>query len=250
MKIGHIISSGLLWALFTSSLSGQDATRIDHGALVLLDRMTAVIGELNSCSFKLLVSADKVVPELGVVKEYFSHQVHFAGPDKMHIQTVGPVHQEAYWYHTDILMYYSSTYNHYGFIATPGTIIETIDMVNAQYDIDFPAADFFYPSFTDDLLDHSEVISYRGIVSLDGLSCHHIVASGPEQSVQVWLSNDTFTLPQRFVVLDKTDAALPQYEGIFSDWHINPLLPEAIFDFVVPENAKRLSLVPKHTPNK
>lgn len=238
---------GLLLTAESNLLLAQDTARADHRALLLLDRMTALIGELTSCSFKLETGVDKVLPEVGIVKEHFSHQVHFAGPDRMHVHTQGPVHHEAYWYHTDILMYYSATYNHYGFIETPTTIIETIDMVHEDYDIDFPAADFFYPSFTDDLLEHSDVISYLGLVNVGGVDCHHIVATGPEQNVQVWLSNDTFTLPQRFVVIDKSEEHSLQYEGVFSDWQINPYLPDAIFDFVVPETAKRLSLVPKNT---
>lgn len=242
--------STILFAAAAQPVDAQDSTVVDQTAVLLLDRMSSVIGELTSCSFNLQTSVDKVVPDLGTVKELFSHQVHFSGPDKMHVHTRGPVHHEAYWYHTDILMYYSSTYNHYGFIETPGTIIETIDMVNEVYGIDFPAADFFYPSFTDDLLEHSDVIRYRGLVHVGVMDCHHIVAVGPEQSVQVWLSNDTFTLPQRFVVLNKSGDDSFQYEGTFSDWHINPSLPEAIFDFVVPETAKRLSLVPKNNAKK
>lgn len=235
----------ILSSLMISRVSAQRDSTIDNTAVVLLDRMTALIGQLNSCSFKLTTSADKLMPALGPVKEFQSHQVHFAGPDKMHVQTKGPKNH-AYWYNGDILMYYSITYNHYGFIETPDNIIETVDMVNAEYGIDFPGTDFFYPSFTDDLLENSESVKYLGLVNIDGVDCHHIVAIGPEQNVQLWLTNDTFTLPYRFVFLDKTDEHSLQYEGVFSDWVVNPNLPDAIFDFVVPESARRLSLVPKY----
>lgn len=245
-KTGFLLAA-LLCAAALQPLRAQDSTVADQQAIILLDRMSTVIGGLSSCSFKLQASADKSLAGTGTVKEHFSHEVYFAGPDKMHIQTQGPQHREAYWYHTDLLMYYSSTYNHYGFIDAPGTLIETIDLVHEDYDVDFPAADFFYPSFTDDLLDHSDVITYRGLVQVAGEDCHHIVASGPEQHVQVWLRNDTFTLPLRFAVTHLSDPLSPQYEGIFSDWQLNPYLPDAIFDFVVPETAKRIHIVPKHT---
>ncbi|WP_084123603.1 DUF2092 domain-containing protein [Aquiflexum balticum] len=229
-------------------IRAQESPSIDNNAVVLLDRMSDLIGQLSSCSFKLNASVDKLMPQVGPVKEYFNHQVHFVGPDKMHIQTRG-ANNHAYWYNGDILMYYSLTYNHYGFIDTHENIIETIDMVNADYGIDFPGADFFYPTFTDDLLANSDKVAYMGLVNIDGVDCHHIVAVGPEQNVQLWLSNDTFTLPLRFVFLDKTEGHSLQYEGVFSDWMINPDLPDAIFDFVVPESAKRLSIVPKTKPN-
>lgn len=230
-------------------IRAQEASTIDNKAVVLLDRMSDLIGQLSSCSFKLDASSDKVIPQVGPVREYLTHQVHVVGPDKMHIQTKG-ANNHAYWYNGDILMYYSMTYNHYGFIETHENIIETIEMVNADYGIDFPGADFFYPTFTDDLLENSETVTYLGLVHIDGVESHHIVAIGPEQNVQLWLSNDTFTLPLRYVLLDKSEGHSLQYEGVFSDWVINPNLPDAIFDFVVPEDAKRLSIVPKTKPNK
>lgn len=238
----------ILSSLMIGRVSAQGDSTIDNTAVVLLDRMTALIGQLSSCSFKLTTSADKLMPDLGPVKEDQSHQIHFAGPDKMHIQTKGS-NNHSYWYNGDILMYYSLTYNHYGFIETHDNIIETIDMVNLDYGIDFPGADFFYPTFTDDLLENSESVVYMGLVTIDGVECHHILAVGPEQNVQLWLTNDTFTLPYRFVLLDKSDDHSLQYEGVFSDWVINPTLPDAIFDFVAPQSAKRLSIVPK-TPVK
>jgi hypothetical protein len=169
------------------------------------------------------------------------------GPDKMHIQTKGAKGNHGYWYNGDLLMYYSLTHNHYGFIDTPENIIETIDMVNADYGIDFPAADFFYPTFTDDLLENSETVAYLGLVSVNGQECHHILASGPDQHIQLWLKNDTFTLPLRFLILEKSGDFPLQYEAVFSEWIINPNLPDAIFDFVVPDTAKRLSIIPKTT---
>ena len=227
-------------------IRAQEASTIDNKAVILLDRMSDLIGQLNSCSFKLNTSGDKLMPQVGPVKEHLSHQVHIVGPDKMHIQTKGANHH-AYWYNGDILMYFSQTYNHYGFIDAHENIVETIDLINADYGIDFPGGDFFYPTFTDDLLENSETVAYLGLVNIDGVESHHIVAVGPEQNVQLWLSNDTFTLPLRFVFLDKSEGHSMQYEGVFSDWVINPNLPDALFDFVVPESAKRLIIVPKTT---
>lgn len=236
----------LLLVLVCSQSFGQQH-QIDPNAITLLDRMSGIIGELNSCSFQINTSVDQLDPQNGLIREFFNHEVYMVGPDKMQIQTNGPKGNHGYWYNGDILMYYSLTYNHYSFIDTPDNIIETIDMVNADYGIDFPAADFFYPTFTDDLIDHSEIITYRGLVTVDGQECHHIVASGAEQHIQLWLKNDAFTLPLRIVIIEKSEGFSLQYEGVFSDWVINPNLPDAIFDFVVPETAKRLTIVPKRT---
>jgi hypothetical protein len=163
----------------------------------------------------------------------------------MHIHSKGPKEETGYWYNTDLLMYYSFTTNAYGFIETPDNIIETIDMVNADYGVDFPAGDFFYPTFTDDLLEHSESIYYLGLVNFEGKDYHHIVAKGSEKHIQIWINNDTFALPARYVIHEKQNGETLQFEGIFYNWKLNPELPDAIFDFVAPENARRLNIVSK-----
>jgi hypothetical protein len=245
MKKSVLVSFMLLIVLKSFSQEQQ----IDSNAINILDRMSEIIGSLNSCSFQVNTSIDHVDQQNGLVKQFFHHEIYMVGPDKMHIQTKGAKGNHSYWYNGDLLMYYSLTHNHYGFIETPDNIIETIDMVNADYGIDFPAADFFYPTFTDDLLENSNTIAYLGLVSVNGEDCHHIVASGPDQHIQIWLRNDTFTLPLRFVILEKSGDLPLQYEAVFSKWSINPSLPEAIFDFVVPETAKRLSFVSKSRAN-
>jgi hypothetical protein len=225
-------------------VQAQDST-MDARAVVLLDRMSDVIGDLRSCSFQLKTGTDVSDPDKGIIRNYAVHDVHMVGPDKMHIHTKGPKEEFGYWYNGDMLMYYSFTGNTYGFIETPDNIIETIDMVNADFGVDFPAADFFYPTFTDDLLESSEGLYYLGLVQFDGKDYHHIVAKGSEKHIQLWIHNDTFALPARYVIHEKKDGETLQFEGIFYNWKLNTDLPEAIFDFVAPQNARRLNIISK-----
>ncbi|WP_113925355.1 DUF2092 domain-containing protein [Cognataquiflexum aquatile] len=239
-KIGYFMVAFFL----VVGAKAQDST-MDARAVVLLDRMSEVIGDLKSCSFQLKTGIDVNDPGKGILRQYSVHDVHMVGPDKMHIHSKGPKEELGYWYNTDMLMYYSFTANTYGFIETPDNILETIDMVNADYGVDFPAGDFFYPSFTDDLIESSESIYYIGLVHFDGRDYHHIVAKGTDKHIQIWIHNDTFALPGRYVIHEKKDGETLQFEGTFSNWKLNPDLPVAIFDFVAPENARRLNIVSK-----
>jgi hypothetical protein len=36
----------------------------------------------------------------------------------------------------------------------------------------------------------------------------------------------------------------PQYEAVLTDWQVNPPLPDAIFQFTVPNKARRVRLMP------
>ncbi|MGY6743093.1 MAG: DUF2092 domain-containing protein [Cecembia sp.] len=236
-----------LWIfLFSIMIHGKaQEAHVDPGAVIILDRMSEIIGDLNSCSFTVHTSNEKFDPEKGYVKSFHKHEVYMAGPDKMHVLNEGSNGKTGYWYHGDLLLYYAVNTNQYGFIETPDNIIETIDFVYQEYDLEFPAADFFYPGFTDDLLETHERVTYEGLVNINGVEAHHIVAYGKETNVQIWVSNDTFALPIRYLIHDlATDKPL-QFEGVFSNWALNPILPDAMFDFVVPESASRVSIISK-----
>jgi outer membrane lipoprotein-sorting protein len=47
------------------------------------------------------------------------------------------------------------------------------------------------------------------------------------------------------VIHEKKNGEILQFEGIFLDWKLNVDFPDAIFDFVAPENARRLNIVSK-----
>jgi hypothetical protein len=233
----------VLFSCFGFIGHAQDST-YDARAIEIIDRMSETIGELSSCSFQLKSSEDKPHQRAGYLREFTTHDVYLAGPDKMHILSKKPKNKYAYWYNGDLMMYYSFTFNHYGFFETPDNIRETIELVNAEYEVDFPAADFFYPTFTDDLLENSDYIGYEGLTEVDGQECYYIVAKGSSKLVQLWISSGSFTLPVRYTIQDAKNEKL-QFEGIFSNWQINPNLPDALFDFTVPADARRLEIIPK-----
>ncbi|UJP63813.1 DUF2092 domain-containing protein [Mongoliitalea daihaiensis] len=225
--------------------SHLQAQQLDHQAILLLDRMSDLLGELTSFQFHVFTAQDEWIENKGLTKTFRSHEVYMVGPDKMHIRTESKQGQLGIWHQGDLLLFYNLTTNQYGFIETPENIPDAIDFVNQEYDIEFPAADFFYPAFADDLIETHQIISYMGLVQLDGKDAHHIIAYGEETNVQIWFSNDTFTLPLRYVIHDLKSPQFLQFEGIFSNWKLNPDLPNALFDFTVPETATRMHMLSK-----
>ena len=119
-----------------------------------------------------------------------------------------------------------------------------IDEMHLDYGFQFPAADFFYPSFTDDLIEQFDVIRYLGKKTIDNEECYHIMATNKDFNVQIWISNKTFLLPKHFVIIYKNKSNL-QYEGTFQNWSINTVMPESAFSFLPPPTAKLISILKK-----
>lgn len=237
-----ILSGFLLLSLGVSVSIAQD---VDAQALVLLDRMSQLLGDIKSCQFAVSTAQDQWDESKGITKVFQSHEVFMVGPDKMHIRSKSKQGVLGIWHHGDMLLFYNQTTNQYGFIETPESIPDAIDFVNQEYDIEFPAADFFYPAFTDDLIETHQSVSYLGLVEINGVQAHHIIAFGQDTNIQIWFSNDTFTLPLRYVIHDLHSPHFLQFEGIFSEWKLNPDLPETIFDFTVPPTATKMQIISK-----
>jgi hypothetical protein len=242
----------LLLAALTP-LSAQD-TNADSVAILLLDRMSTIIGEMDACSFHLHTAYDvpdnsffAPVPGIGLVKHFDEHQVYLQGPDRMLVNSVGDKGHRGYWNNGSAFVFYSYDENNYSYIDAPGNIVEAMHTLNSNYGLDFPAADFFYPTFVDDLIKNNKQIVFLGTGSVNGQPAFRIAAAGPDKSIQLWISDDARTLPLKMniVYLDSPDR--PQYEATFSNWQINPQLPASVFEFLPPPNAKAIRFLPKTT---
>ena len=241
MTIRSIFSATLL--IVVGGVQGQ-APVLDTAAILILDRMSEVIGSLYSCSYTLHSAESVDDQDHGRITLFHDHQVYFTGPDRMHVNSTGDKGHAGYWYDGDQVVYYSFTENNYGFMEAPETIIETIDEINYRYGVDLPGADLFYPSFVDDLISQSDRIHYLGTSRLNGQECYRIVAHGKQQSVQLWVANDATFLPKRFVITEHTDRGA-QYSGAFADWVLNPDIPEAIYEFMPPPGASQIRIKPR-----
>lgn len=215
----------------------------DTIAIVILDHMSAILGDLTSCRFTLDVESDVNDPVSGLVTNHETSDVSFGGPDKMLMHIMGDKGHRGYWYNGNTLTWYSFRENNYVVIEVPDHIIAMFDSVHDTYGIDFPAADFFYPTFTDDLIDQSDYISYLGKTQLNGKTCFRIVAKNKEMTLQFWISEEAMFLPVKMVIVYHGKSAGQRYEAIFSDWQINPALPSAMFEFALPPGAHQVSIL-------
>jgi len=236
----------LLLAVLISGMSARaHEPRVDTVAVMIIDRMASVIGELTSCSFTLHSSVDVQDHEYGLIKQNGKDEVYLSGPDKMLIHFYGEKGHRGLWYNGSKVTYYSFDENNFATIDAPDHTIAMIDTIHQNYGFEFPAADFFNPTFTDDILNWFDTIVFLGKKKLDDQECFHILASNPDMSVQFWFANDAYNLPVKFVIIYKNDGNR-QYEATFSNWQLNTDIPVTIFEFMPPPLARKVSILPRY----
>ncbi len=233
---------GILICAITTQVKAQ-FTKIDTVAVSILDRMSAVIGDMGSCSVKVKSNYDISSQAFGLVKHSDNQQVYMHGPDKLLIRSEGDKGSRDFYYDGKTLSYYSIDRNQFSQVQAPATIMEMIDSVHKTYGIEFPVADFFYPAFVDDIIAESKNLAYLGMTNVDGKECFHIAGSANDKTFQFWISNDAFYLPVKVVIVYTGKEMNPQYEAVLTDWQVNPNLPDAMFEFTSPPRAKKIKMV-------
>lgn len=217
----------------------------DTTAAVIFDHMSKILGELKSCSFDLKVARDTPDDECGMIAHHEISNISFYGPDKMLMNIRGSKGHRGYWYNGSQLVWYSYDENNYVALEVPDNTIDMIDTVYETYGIEFPAADFFYPGFTDDVIIDYDNIYYKGKTNIEGKDCFHIIAKNKEMVVQFWISDDALFLPYKMLINYYKNSNIGRYEATFYNWHINPELPLTMFEFNPPPLARLVSIVPK-----
>ena len=227
-----------------AAATGASAQRIniDTIAVAILDRMTAMIGSLSSCHYTVRSNYDIRSQHLGLVKHGDDEQIYMQGPNKLLIRSQGDRGERSLYYDGETLSYYSLENNQFASLSLSASIVDMIDTVNRLYGIEFPASDFFYPTFVDDLLSESKNLIYLGMTKVDGKDCYHIAGTTPDKTYQFWISNDALSLPIKMVIVYTSLDMNPQYEAVLSDWQINPTLPASLFEFMAPPKAKKIKM--------
>jgi len=240
----------LFLVLIISSVAAQlqaQPLKIDTVAVSILDRMSAIIGELSSCSVTINTNYDVNSRELGLIKHSDEQQLFIHGANKLMVRTEGDKGSRTFSYNGQKLTYYSYDKNQFGQIDIQAPVMSMIDSVNKVYGIEFPVADFFYPSFVDDILTEATNLTFLGMTKVNDKECFHIAGTAKDKTFQFWISDDAFFLPMKMVIVYKDKENTPQYEASFKNWQINPDLPNALFEFVAPLKAKQIKLVPAKT---
>ncbi len=230
--------------LLTTIGYAQEPQKIDTVAVDLLDKMSAIIGELSSATFELETASDALNDQLDNVRNFGTHEIKMSGPDKMVIHSRGDKGNRAFWYNSEVFTYYSFNENNYITLDAPENVITMVDSMHSKYGFKFPAIDLFYPTLTDDVLDNFDTLKYLGLKMVDGQECFHIMGSSKTMSFQLWISNSADFLPKRYLFINK-EKSYQQHQGTFINWQLNPVLPESMFDFVPPKQAKLISILSK-----
>lgn len=237
MKKGALLVTlfSVLFFISCNSGSGEYDTR----AVDSLDKLTETIGNLTSLSYTVSsYSVDKNSEEKSTISD-----VYLRDSNKMFIENETETKgNKSFWYNGDKFSYFLFDKNEYDILDAPDNTLKLIDSIHSKYGIYFPAADYLYPTLTDDILDNYDDLFYYDNEKAEDIECVLLEANNDKITVQIWIDK-ALNLPIKMTIVSKVDEN-KYYEAVYSNWKINPKLPDVMFEFQPPKGSKQVKFQP------
>jgi hypothetical protein len=241
----HIYLGALVLSAGLIGCSAKDGGYYEEEAVEALDLLTENMGELNSCSFTLSATEETLEDGQEWVSTNKETDAYINGADQMYFYTKSENGRRGFWINEGELSIFLFNENKYQIKQVPKNLLRTMDSINGNFKFNFPAADFFYPSLTDDLIAFSDSLFINEDKTIDGQVCKEIFAKGDGKEIFILMDAET-NLPKQLEIYDFGAEGLEKsYVASFSNWKEDPKLPAKLFAFTPPENAVESEILKK-----
>jgi hypothetical protein len=178
-------------------------------------------------------------------------KIQFAGtafyrvrrPNSMHLDVITDTGGHQLYYNGRIVTLYTPGPEYYGSADAKPTIRETIEWMEDTYGVETPLADLFDWGTDRAPFDEFEYAFPVGTSRVNGVLCGHYAFRTQETDWEVWIELGERRLPLKFVITDRTEESLPQFEATLT-WSTQENFDDYIFTFSPPAYAREVPLTP------
>lgn len=169
-------------------------------------------------------------------------------PDKLYARITGDDRDRVFVYNGKTVAVGDFDKDVFAILDAPPTIDAMLDMLETQYGLVAPLADFLYSDPCPVLLDGVRTGDFVGEHQVGGRDCDHLVFAQSKTDWQLWVDSGRLPLPRKLVLTDKEVMGWPRYAVTFTDWNLNPRINAGQFLFTPPKNAHQIDFMPLVTP--
>jgi hypothetical protein len=227
--------------LTAGSLSAATPSAIDPNALSLLKRMSDSLTKAKGFTYR-----SRIVMELPAVTGQFvtllpEGSVALRRPDKLRATYGGDAPPFDLFYDGQSVSVIAPHASVYSTVKAPATLDAMLSGLRKNTGLRLPAVPLLkddpYASLTRDL--QSAVIV--GETRIDGVRCDHLAFRRPGVNWEIWIESGSRALPRRLAATFTDRPNFPRTIVEFTRWNLHPWLPDCLFRFHKPANAKEIS---------
>lgn len=216
------------------------APAIDPAAVAAVNWMSDYLRSLPMYSVRAETTTDEVL--LAGPKLQFAGLIEgtFKAPDRLWMRTVRDHAQEQqFFYDGATLSLWVEAKKLWASVPAPGTVGETIALVESKYDVTFPLGDLLALAFRRELLKDVKAGAVIGTGRVAGVECEHLAFHQDGIDWQLWIEKGASPLPRKMVITTLGEASQPQHTEVLS-WDLAPRIDAETFIFDPPAGAQKI----------
>ncbi len=237
LLLGCLLSGPAL-AETPSTLSDLDP-RVDQ----ILRAMGNYLKTASEFSFETEVTFDQVLSDGQKLEFGRSAHVSVRRPDGLQANVSGDLANERVWYDGKRFTLLDVDKAVYSTVDVPGSIDSALDHMASVYGVVSPVADVVYSDPYAILIENVTSGVYVGQHIVRGVATHHLAFTQDNIDWQLWVEDGARPVPRKVVIDYKEVPSHPQYTAWLSNWDFYPRLPDSLFQFVPPNDSRRVELV-------
>jgi hypothetical protein len=216
------------------------ASAIEPAAAAAVNRMGEFLRALPMFAVRAETTTDEVL--LAGPKLQFAGVVEgtFKAPDRLRMRISGDRTEEQQFFHDGTtLSLWIEAKNVWASVPAPGTVGETIALVESKYDIAFPLGDLLALAVRNELLKDVKAGVVVGTGRVAGVECDHLGFHQDGIDWQLWIEKGARPLPRKMVITTLGEPSQPQHTETLT-WDLAPKIEAAMFTFKPAEGAHRI----------
>ena len=224
-----LLGACLLGATLQAATAGTPA--IDPEADALLKRMSDYLAGLRSFAAEVRILDQQMLNDGFKLTFYRQGGIEVQNPDRFHLSRTGMLRDQEAFFDGKRLVFHGRRLKAYVTVEVKGDIDTALDTAVDVFGAELPARDLFGKNAYAALMEPVTQAAYIGRVPMEGAVCHQLAFRTDEVDWQIWIRDGDQPVPCRYSITSKWITGAPQYRVAFTNWRINPQLPEATFEF-------------------
>nr|WP_255415183.1 DUF2092 domain-containing protein [Vitiosangium sp. GDMCC 1.1324] len=236
------LAGGTLWAASPEAENAQKPD-VDPKARSLLKGMSDFLASQQEFSVEADGSMEVVLQSGEKVEFEHSSTVRVRRPNMLRSDRRGEKVDAEFYYDGRSFTLFGKYRHYYATTDAPPNLDEAIDAAREKLGIEAPGADLLYSNPYEVLMEDVVSGTDLGMSSVRGVPCHHLAFRGNETDWQIWIEDGPKPAPRKFVITSKKVQGSPEFSVELTQWNFSPRLPDEVFHFVPPRDAKRIDFL-------
>jgi hypothetical protein len=224
------------------SAAAPKPSDVEPDSVAALKRMSAYLTSLNTIEIVSEGSLDVVDEDGQRIQMDGVTTYKVRKPNGFVINYVSDAKTRTFFYDGKQFTVFAPKLDFFASAPAPATNREVLDVIYNKFGIKLPLEDLFRWNDPNGLRVEGLKSGYHaGTATLDGVETDHYAFREKDLDWEIWIAKGNQPLPQKVVIVDRTDPAMPTFIARLK-WTVNPTLSDSDFAFVPDKDAKRIEL--------